>query len=1198
MIGKTISHYKILSELGKGGMGVVYKAQDLKLQRPVALKFLPSNLLGNKEAKARFLREARAAAALQHPNICTVYEIDEVDGRTFIAMAYLEGEELTKSIEKGPLGVERLLDIAIQVARGLQEAHSKGVVHRDIKPANIMDTTSGQAVLMDFGLAQLASAASKLTREGTTVGTSAYMSPEQTTGEKLDHRTDVWALGVVLYEMATGQVPFQGHYEQAILYSILNEPPEPIAAVHTGVPPELERIVNKCLAKRAGERYQTISDLLADLSALKRATESGEGPPPEPLETQPPKPRRTFVGREAEKTELGRLLESVRQGNGSLVLIGGEPGVGKTRLCEEMLADAGEQQMLVLTGHSYEGEGVQSFIPFVESLEAASRAVPRTNFRAALGGAAPEIAKLMPELRRTFPDIPEPMQLPAEQQQRYLFNGFREFIERLSRQTPIVWLLDDLHWAEESSLLLLQHLAQGMDSLPVLVLGTYRDVELEVGKPFEKALSQLVRQRLARRITLRRLPQASVGDLLESLAGSRPPDSLVRVIYHETEGNPFFVEEVFEHLSEEGKLFDEEGRWKSDVKTGELEVPEGVRLVIGRRLDRLSPQSPKILSAAAIIGRVFELETLESLEGLDPDDVLDAIEEAESARLIAPVSAGREVSYRFTHELIRHTLVAGLSIRRRQQTHLRIADVLEKKGAENVSNLAHHLFQAGVSADLDKTVHYFKLAGERELETGAFQEALEHFDSALSLLEDESPEIRADLLFLKGRAEHTQGRTEQSLAAWNEAATLYQSLGDVKGMARTCLDITVQATWRAEYDDAIPILRRGLAMTEGDVTPERCRLLSTGGALLVTAGDCDAAPDLLEEAVSMAEELGNPVLLGEVLGSKVNADWALMRARQWVEDGQRAAELERSAGNPWAWAYVAGWTRVGLVFAGRLEEALQRGEAEKVATQLGHHNAQVCFKIGREFGSFVRSGDIDAFRVFAEWYRDWSQSLDYPWGLVAYSHLGLCRFWRGDWGGFHDDFQRGIEAEEARPNGYYAWGNYFMAMAYAGDPRALELLEEKRSMLPRMRPFNNCGAWVALMRVIEGLAVLGRQEEAAELYPLAKLAIETGTLVEFFTTAMPQLAAGIAAACGRDWAAAEEHYETALDQAHEMPHRIAQADIRRWYARMLLDRSGTGDRERARELLEEAIEVYRELGMPKHLAIAERLHAPLAPEAS
>ena len=277
MIDKTISHYIILEKIGEGGMGVVYKAEDTKLQRLVALKFLPSNSLGDEEAKTRFLREARAAAALQHPNICTIHEIDEADGYTFIVMAYLEGEELRKHIEKGPLNLDRLLDIAIQVARGLQEAHGKGVVHRDIKPANIMDTTAGQAVLMDFGLAQIASAASKLTREGTTLGTPAYMSPEQTTGEKTDHRTDIWALGVVLYEMATGQAPFQGHYEQAILYSILHEAPEPITALRTGIPPELERIANKCLAKRADERYQTVSDLLADLGALKRSRESSEG---------------------------------------------------------------------------------------------------------------------------------------------------------------------------------------------------------------------------------------------------------------------------------------------------------------------------------------------------------------------------------------------------------------------------------------------------------------------------------------------------------------------------------------------------------------------------------------------------------------------------------------------------------------------------------------------------------------------------------------------------------------------------------------------------------------------------------------------------------------------------------------------------------------------------------------------------------
>ena len=231
-------------------MGVVYKAEDLKLKRQVALKFLRSDVLEDEEHKERFLREAQAAAALQHPNICTVYEIDEADGQPFIAMAYLEGRELAKEIEDDPLGVDRLLDLAIQAAQGIEEAHANGVVHRDIKPANIMITTGGRAVVMDFGLAQLASAASKLTREGTTVGTSAYMSPEQTTGEPLDRRTDIWSLGVLLYEMTTGQLPFQGHYEQAILYSILHEAAEPVTALRAGVPQQLEQIVNKCLAKR------------------------------------------------------------------------------------------------------------------------------------------------------------------------------------------------------------------------------------------------------------------------------------------------------------------------------------------------------------------------------------------------------------------------------------------------------------------------------------------------------------------------------------------------------------------------------------------------------------------------------------------------------------------------------------------------------------------------------------------------------------------------------------------------------------------------------------------------------------------------------------------------------------------------------------------------------------------------------------
>ncbi len=274
MIGQTISHYKVTDKLGEGGMGVVYKAEDTSLERPVALKFLAPHLVSDKEIRKRFEREAKAAAALNHPNVCTVHEIAEANGRTFIAMAFLEGESLEAKIEAGPLKLKDALDIAIQSAKGLRAAHGKRIVHRDIKPGNLMIGGDGHVTIMDFGLALLTDR-SKLTRLDETMGTVTYMSPEQTYGMELDHRTDIWSLGVVLYEMVTGQQPFKGHYDKAVMYSITNEEPEPLTALRTAVPMELELLVNKCLAKEADRRYQSTADLVVDLETLSDKLVSG-----------------------------------------------------------------------------------------------------------------------------------------------------------------------------------------------------------------------------------------------------------------------------------------------------------------------------------------------------------------------------------------------------------------------------------------------------------------------------------------------------------------------------------------------------------------------------------------------------------------------------------------------------------------------------------------------------------------------------------------------------------------------------------------------------------------------------------------------------------------------------------------------------------------------------------------------------------
>jgi len=294
MIGKTISHYKILEKLGEGGMGVVYKARDTKLDRSVALKFLPQHLSQADEEKKRFIHEAKAASALDHPNICTIYEIDETeDGQMFIAMACYEGESLKEKIERGPLPLDEVIDIAIQVARGLDKAHSKKIIHRDVKPANILITEDGQVKIVDFGLAKLAGR-TMLTKEGTTLGTVAYMSPEQAQGAKLDHRTDIWAFGAVVYEMVTGQQPFKGDYEQAVMYSIMNEDPEPLTALRSGVPMELERIVNKALAKTPKERYQHIDETVVDLLSARKQSERDQTKV-QPIKAKPVQSKRIYL---------------------------------------------------------------------------------------------------------------------------------------------------------------------------------------------------------------------------------------------------------------------------------------------------------------------------------------------------------------------------------------------------------------------------------------------------------------------------------------------------------------------------------------------------------------------------------------------------------------------------------------------------------------------------------------------------------------------------------------------------------------------------------------------------------------------------------------------------------------------------------------------------------------------------------------
>ena len=866
--------YRVLHSLGKGGMGEVFLADDTQLDRKVALKFLPDTLEHDPTARERFQREAKSAAALDHPFICKVYEVTEANGKTCIAMEYVPGKTLESRLAEGPLLLTEALEIAIEIAEALEEAHARHIVHRDLKPSNIMLTNQGHAKVMDFGLAKQFSAAPvadddqrtmapDLTDAGTRVGTLAYMSPEQVIGGSVDGRSDIFSFGIILYQMVSGTHPFHHATVSDTVGSILRDPPAPISSCPATVYRSLKPVLEKLMAKQAADRYQSFREVRGDLRRLAReftrtpaadAVEDGDTVLPEG-------PGSLLVGRDAEVAELGRALDHATGGQGALALIGGEPGIGKTRLADEILRMAQQRGCAVLTGRCHDMADTPPFIPFVEMLEQACRTLPSSTLRDALGDAAPEVAKLLPELKRRFPDIPAPASLPVEHQRRFLFNSVREFLDRLSRVAPVVLVLDDLQWADESTLLLVQHMAHELGKMPTLMLVTHRDVEPKSNQAFTHALETLTRQRLVHRMTLKRLSEPGVEAMLATL-GERPaPDVLVRAVYEQTDGNPFFVEEVFRHLVEEGRLFDDQRQWRADLRVGELDVPESVRLVIGRRLERLSEQAMLLVTASAVVGRTFDLGLLEELPDVAGETLITAIEEAESARVIIPIAGSPEPRWRFGSELVRQTLAGSLSTLRRRRWHLRIVEAMERAYAgaldTRAADFVYHLSQAGATRD-DRAVRYMTLAGDRARVMYANDDAAAQYQRALEALPDEPPdhpdrlalhERLGDLLAPLGQREEA----DRHYQAWLSA---HEMAGDRVGQARAHRKIGVLHWNAGDRSRARACWEAALALLDGQTEElELAHVYQELGRLAFRSGDSASATDWAQRAIKQVEHV-------------------------------------------------------------------------------------------------------------------------------------------------------------------------------------------------------------------------------------------------------------------------------------------------------------------------------------------------------
>jgi len=889
-----------------------------------------------------------------------------------------------------------------------------------------------------------------------------------------------------------------------------------------------------------------------------------------------------LVGRQREREIVDTALSQACDGRGSILMLGGEPGVGKTRLAQYAMEQALARDLLPLTGHAYDERGAP-FVVATEIIEQLSELLPPAVLLHALGDTAAEIARLVPELRRKHPNIPRPVELPPAQQQRYLFNAVLELVRRLAGLTPVVLLLEDLHWADDSSIALLEHLVPHLRDLPIVMLITFRDADADLGPPFRRALAGLGRESFVRRLSLDRLKSSHVADLLSTLGGPDPPQQLVELVFAETGGNALFARSVFEHLAEQGRLFDDAGAWRADIRADDLAVPESVRLVIGRRLERLSETTRTVLSFAAILGQEFDPMVLEQASELG-DELLDAIDEAEAARLVLPNTSRRETRYEFSHALVRQTLLESVSPLRRARWHLRASAALLARSADNprrAADIARHLFEAGPAADIPLTVEYLRRAAEHATATASFAEAVVHLDRALGLVEEADVSLRPQLLYDRAVARLATGDWAGAAADWREALPGLEAAGETDRVTETCWNLATFANWGNQFDTVQSYVERGLAAVSEAPSTGRCRLLAVLGHLRCTSGHYHSSVAALDEAEAMAIELDEPrVRWGEVSQAQLHQCEHFLLAPEFKRRASQAIAGARSLNDPWPLAGVLALSVMEAYWNGeleRLESILE--ELQPAATRSGNEVASGFYIFGMGFAAYAR-GDLDAFDTRMQESSAWLRSRGTAYWPICHSLVAQGLFLRGRWSEARETFAECMAAPMVGAyEGFEA--SFWLPFLAVTDPAAAgPLLDESSARLPQPGQANTFGRWCLLGGVIEASAVLDRKDDADHCLTLARELTGLGAIVLKHSTLVQKILA-LAAMNADEFALADEAFAEARRQADALPLAPERGAVRRWWAAMLLRRGAPGDEDRASGLLQEARVIEAELGMPE-----------------